>query len=222
MGLFHIQLGASSYNKRRDGRKMASTILLNSREIVGAMSVVADIVVVVLMALVIVLLSIQLFGSGSPLKRKQLQKEVEALRARVKELEEARVSSRGEVGTPPDLFGFVRDLEILRSAIAGSRICQKTMQKKYHLPPGPELLKKIMSSYKIDRSTKERLADEFLVGEVGRGVMKALKAGATIERAAADVGVPILVAKGQIARLQILGYLDNKLKTTPLGERALK
>ncbi|MFN4133588.1 MAG: hypothetical protein ACK4GQ_04380 [Candidatus Hadarchaeales archaeon] len=179
---------------------------------------------VILMVLVIVLLAIQLFGSGSIIKKRQLQKEVETLRAKIKEMEEARSaqSRRVETRPPPDLFDFVRDLEILRSAIAGSRICQRALQKKYRLSPSAELLKKIMSSYTIEQATKERLADEFLVGEVGRGIMKSLKAGATIERAAAEVGVPILVAKGQIARLQILGYLDNKLKVTPLGERALK
>ncbi|MEM2192422.1 MAG: hypothetical protein QXG38_02275 [Candidatus Hadarchaeales archaeon] len=172
---------------------------------------------VILMVLVIVLLALQLFGGGSIVRRKQLEREVESLRARIKEMEEATSAQ-----SRPDIFGFARDLETLRSAIAGSRICQKILQKKYHLPPGAELLKKIMSSYAIDQVTKERLADEFLVGEVGRGIMNSLKTGKTIERAAAEVGVPILVAKGQIARLQILGYLDNKLKITPLGERALK
>ncbi|MEM3402398.1 MAG: hypothetical protein QW179_03185 [Candidatus Hadarchaeales archaeon] len=179
---------------------------------------------VILMVLVIVLLALQLFGGGSIVRRRQLEREVESLRARIKEMEEAKSaqSRRAETKLSPDIFGFARDLETLRSAIAGSRICQKILQKKYRLPPGAELLKKIMSSYAIDQVTKERLADEFLVGEVGRGIMNSLKTGKTIERAAAEVGVPILVAKGQIARLQILGYLDNKLKITPLGERALK
>ncbi len=79
-----------------------------------------------------------------------------------------------------------------------------------------------MNRAKLDPAVKERIADEFLVGEVGRGLMRGLERGLTIERAAAEVGVPLAVAKGQIRRLQILGYMDGSLKPTELGWRALR
>jgi hypothetical protein len=68
---------------------------------------------------------------------------------------------------------------------------------------------------------KGRLTDEMLVGEIGRTIMKSLDSGDTIERAADNAGVPLVVAKGQITRLQILGYLDSRLKLTERGRYAL-
>jgi hypothetical protein len=74
----------------------------------------------------------------------------------------------------------------------------------------------------IDPAVKRRLADEILVGEAGRTIMKSLDRGASIDRAASAAGMPLIVAKGQIRRLQILGYLDSRLKPTELGRRALE
>jgi hypothetical protein len=51
--------------------------------------------------------------------------------------------------------------------------------------------------------------------------MKGLNSGRTIEEAAADAGVPVAVAKGQIIRLQMLGYLDSRLKPTEKGLLAM-
>jgi hypothetical protein len=78
-----------------------------------------------------------------------------------------------------------------------------------------------MANPMVDSSIKSGIADEMLVGEVGRALMKGLNSGRTIEEAAADAGVPVAVAKGQIIRLQMLGYLDSRLKPTEKGLLAM-
>lgn len=174
---------------------------------------------ILLMLMVIVLLGVMLFGRGGVIRQKKLERELEELKQKL------AYYQRGQeppASLHPSLFDFVRDLESLRSAIAGSKISERSLYKKYRLHPGPRLLEKILIHTKLGPSLKERLADEFLVGEVGRGLMKALERGFTIERAAAEVGVPLVVAKGQIRRLQILGYLDGALKPTETGWRALR
>jgi hypothetical protein len=181
-------------------------------------------VIIFLMAVVLVLLGFMLVGKTGIIRRRQLEKEIEMLKDKLQKYEgEAPKGAKvREVRSPPDLFDFVRDLETLRCAIAGSKICQRTLLKKYKLPPGPEILKRIITHSRLDPTTKEKLADEFLVGEVGRGILRSLNSGATIERAATEVGVPLIVTKGQISRLQVLGYLDNRLKPTELGWRSIK
>ncbi len=175
-----------------------------------------------LMVVIVVLLGWMLMGKGGVVQRRKLERELEELKMKMQRSASWKgVVTESEPRTHPGLFDFVRDLETLRCALAGSRICQRSLYKKYRLSPGPELLKKILAQSKIDPTTKERLADEFLVGEVGRGLMKSLNAGTTIERASAEVGVPMIVAKGQISRLQVLGYMDNRLKPTEMGLRSL-
>jgi hypothetical protein len=171
-----------------------------------------------LMLVIIALLALMLFGRGGVIRQRRMERELDELRRRL----QAYQRGWGSVSVHPSLFEFVRDLESLRSAIAGSKICERALYKKYRAPPGPALLSKILSRAKLDPEVKERLADEFLVGEVGRGLMRCLERGLTIERAAAEVGVPLAVAKGQIRRLQILGYMDGSLKPTESGWRALR
>ncbi|MEM3185021.1 MAG: hypothetical protein QXW92_05135, partial [Candidatus Hadarchaeales archaeon] len=113
-------------------------------------------------------------------------------------------------------------LETLRSAIAGAKICQRTILKKYKTRPGAEALEKILARSKLPEPVKQRLADEFLVGEAGREIIRLLDRGETIERISAEVGMPLIVTKSQITRLQILGYLDGRLKPTEKGRRALQ
>jgi hypothetical protein len=179
---------------------------------------------IILMAIILVLLGVMLAGRGGVLKRRKLEAEVESLRAKLEEREEGVVELGEEVELkrPSGLFGFVRDLEVLRCAIAGSRLCQQTLAKRYKLKPGPQLLKRILARAKLDPSIKEKLADEFLVGEIGREMLRSFNKGVSIDRAAVEAGVPLVVAKGQVRRLQVLGYLDNRLKPTEQGWRALR
>jgi len=169
------------------------------------------------------------FGGGGVAKQRKLRREIDMMRGKLGRLQEANEALRVTLGVGSEarfrhygnLFEFVRDLESLRCAIAGSKICQATLSRKYSMNPGPELLKRILAQPGIDLVIKNRLADELLVGEVGRTLMQSLDGGATIDKAAADAGVPLVVAKGQITRLQILGYLDAHLKLTKQGRDAL-
>lgn len=178
---------------------------------------------ILLMAVIVVLLGVILVGRGGYLRRRKLETEIKDLNAKIGELETGGPAGEEvDLKQPAGIFEFVRDLEVLRCAIAGSKICEKSVIKKYKISPGPQLLKKILARAKIEPHIKEKLADEFLVGEVGRGMLKSFNKGASIEKASADAGVPVMVGRGQVRRLQVLGYLDNRLKPTELGWRALK
>jgi hypothetical protein len=186
-------------------------------------------IVLVVVIIIGFVLWIVFFLSGGVYRHRRLKQEAAALREelqRTREVNEALRRSLGAgVGTRlkqyGDLAEFVRDLESLRCAIAGSKICQEILFKKYNMAPGPELLQRILAHPGVDSVVKGRLADELLVGEVGRTIMRSLDSGGTLERAAADAGVPLVVAKGQITRLQVLGYLDSRLKLTERGRVAL-
>jgi len=183
-----------------------------------------------LVAIILILLGWILYSGGGSRHRK-LQQEIAAQREELRVLREANESLRNALGISEEgklrryqeIFQFVRDLESLRAAIAGSTISQKVLRDKYGEVQGTELLQKIMDARpNIDPAVKRRLADEILVGEAGRTIMKSLDRGASIDRAASAAGMPLIVAKGQIRRLQILGYLDSRLKPTELGRRALE
>jgi len=170
--------------------------------------------------MVIVLLAIVLWGRGGVLRQRRLEREIEELRSRLIEYSRAQpVVLPQKIG--PDLYEFVKDLETLRSAIAGAKICQRVILKKYGVKPGPEVLEKILSRTKLPESVKQRLADEFLVGEAGREILRLLNKGESIEKISAEVGMPLIVTKSQITRLQMLGYLDGRLKPTEKGLRAM-
>lgn len=179
--------------------------------------------------IILLMVWILFFGGGGIAKQRKLRKEIDTLREELGRLHEANEALRATLGVGSEarfkrygnLFEFVRDLESLRCAIAGSKICQATLSRKYNMNPGPELLKRILAQPGTDLVIKNRLADELLVGEVGRALMQSLDRGATIDKAAADAGVPLVVARGQITRLQILGYLDAHLKLTEQGRDAL-
>ncbi|MFH1821516.1 MAG: hypothetical protein ABH852_03630 [Methanobacteriota archaeon] len=180
-------------------------------------------------AIILLLLGWILYTGGGPRQRK-LQQEVIAQRDELRVLREANESLRSSLGISEEgklrrhqeIFQFVRDLESLRGAIAGSTISQKVLASKYNVGTGPELFAKIMDARPgIDAVVKRRLADEVLVGEAGRTIMKSLNAGASIDKAASNAGMPLIVAKGQIRRLQILGYLDSRLKPTESGHKAI-
>ncbi len=183
-----------------------------------------------LVFIILLLLGIILFSGGSVTRRRELLKEISSLRKETQRLQDANEALRGSLvieakkrgGRFGDLFELVRDLEGLRCAIAGSSACQRVLTQKYGVDPGPELLERILARRPgMDSIAKRKLADELLVGEIGRSILRSLNAGALLEKAASDAGVPMVVARRQVTRLQILGYLDAHLKLTDRGREAL-
>lgn len=189
-----------------------------------------DIWIEIFLAAVILLLVGWILYSGGGRRQGKLQGEVTAQRDELRVLREANESLRSSLGISEEgklrryqeIFQFVLDLESLRGAIAGSTISQKVLASKYNVGTGPELFDKIMEARPgIDTAVKRRIADEILVGEAGRTIMKSLDSGASIDRAASNAGMPLIVAKGQIRRLQTLGYLDSRLRPTEAGRKAI-
>jgi len=188
-----------------------------------------DALTVFLVIVILLLLGWIFVGDRRILRYWRMKQEMEALRAEVARLQGLNKALMGDAGVGPlsrarrnqALFEFVRDLEALRSAIAGARAAQEHLEKKYGAKLGEDLFNRIMANPMVDSSIKSGIADEMLVGEVGRALMKGLNSGRTIEEAAADAGVPVAVAKGQIIRLQMLGYLDSRLKPTEKGLLAM-
>ena len=185
---------------------------------------------VLLVLVIFILLALLLFSGGGVFRVRRLSAEVETMREELRRLRAANEALRNNLGAIGDerakssseICELARDLETLRSAIAGSSQCQKLLAEKYGIQPNPELVNRILAArLRVDRATKWRLAHELLVGEVGRAMLRALRAGRTIEQASADADVPVVVGKGQIKRLQVLGYLDDRLELTERGREAL-
>jgi len=153
-------------------------------------------------------------------RKRELEEEVRAL-SEMNEMLSENLSRK--VGRSEGVLAeFVRDLERLRTAIAGSGVCEKILKKKYRLEVGGGMLRRIFEAYpSLGLLTKQQLADEILVGELGRQIMRELEEGANVEEISGAVEAPLAVVKGQIRRLQLLGYLDGTLKPTPSGKRVL-
>jgi hypothetical protein len=188
------------------------------------------IVEVILVAVIVVLLALLLFSAGSILWVRRFAAEVNEMRAQVGRTQVANEALRNNLSAMvgersksfSDAVELVRDLETLRSAIAGSSECQKLLAAKYGGAASPELVDRILASKpKIDRETKRRLAHELLVGEVGREMLRGFRDKKSIEQASAGAGVPVAVGKSQIRRLQVLGYLNERLELTERGQEAL-
>jgi hypothetical protein len=188
------------------------------------------IVEVILVIIIVILLALLLFSGGSILWVRRFAAEVNDMRAQVGRMQVANEALRNNLSamvgertkTFSEVVELARDLEILRSAIAGSSECQKLLTDKYGGVTGPELVDRILASKpRVDRATKSRLAHELLVGEVGRAMLRGLGGKKTIAQASADAGVPVVVGKGQIRRLQVLGYLNERLELTERGQEAL-
>lgn len=183
-----------------------------------------------LVVIILILLGIILFSSDGIARRRVLSSQVDSLHKEIKRLESANEALRSSMGMGSetrvkrfaDIFELVRDLEALRCAIAGSSTCKQMLTKKYGMDMGPELLKRILAARLwMDSAVKQRIADELLVGEVGRAILRSLNSGAHLDRAASNAGVPVTIARGQIRRLQVLGYLDNRVALTNRGREAL-
>lgn len=183
-----------------------------------------------LVLVILALLAWVLFSGGGTFRTRRIKAEINGLReelAKMRSINEAlrnRLDSEqgGKAKSLVDLCELARDLEILRSAAAGSTTCQRELAEKYGIQPGPELIDRILATKpKIDRTVKKKLAHELLVGGVGKMILRGLSASVPIERAAGDAGVPVVIAKDQVKRLRILGYLDDRLKLTERGREAL-
>jgi len=182
-----------------------------------------------LIIVILVLIWWIIVGNRKLLNHWRMKRELEAIRGEVVRLQElnkalmseAGIGSLSRVRRNQVLFEFVRDLESLRSAIAGAKTAQEYLEKKYNTKIGEELLNRILTNSGVETSAKTGIADEILVGEVGRALMKGLNSGKTIEEAAACAGVPVAVARGQIIRLQMLGYLNSELRPTEKGLQAM-
>ncbi|MEM2874527.1 MAG: hypothetical protein QW567_00660 [Candidatus Hadarchaeales archaeon] len=188
-----------------------------------------DVLTAVLIIIILVLAWWILVVDRRMLNYLKMRREMEALRAELARVQGLNKALMGEAGIGAvsrarrnqALFEFVRDLEALRTAVAGAKTAQEYLEKKYGVKVGEELLNRIIANPGVESSVKTGIADEMLVGEVGRALMKGLNAGKTIEDAAAGVGIPVAVARGQVIRLQMLGYLDSRLKPTEKGLQAM-
>ncbi|TDA32306.1 MAG: hypothetical protein DSO03_03060 [Hadesarchaea archaeon] len=164
------------------------------------------------------------------LEGRRLAVKVNRLEGEVRRLTQENMKLKEELMRRPEqekieadrISALVRDLEALRSAIAGAKVSTERLQKKYGVGPGPELLKKILQSQPdLTWSLREKLAQDILVGEVGRAVLRSLASSPSLDRASATTGIPLAVVKSEVKRLQILGYLDEGLGLTQLGKMSL-
>lgn len=184
-------------------------------------------VVEIALAAIILLLLTWMHLSGGIFQRRRLSAELDNLRKEVSRLRDANEALRGASDAgwtkgAEELCEFVRELEMLKSSVAGSRSCWEKLSQKYKAEPDPQMVELIIDSWHgMDGHTKRRLADELLVGEVGRSILRSLGAGASVEESALNAGIPIAMARSHIVRLRTLGYLDSSLRPTALGQRAL-
>lgn len=164
------------------------------------------------------------------LEGRRLALRVNRLEGEIRKLTQENLRLKEEVLRKPEqekaetgkISALVRDLEALRSAIAGAKISLERLQKKYGLGPGPELLTKILQSQPdLSWALRERLAQDILVGEVGRAVLRSLASSSSLDQVSATSGVPLAVVKSEVKRLQTLGYLDERLSLTQLGRMSL-
>jgi len=184
-----------------------------------------------LLALIIVVLVIWMIfpgGANFPPQRLALQlrrarKEIDRLRE-INEVLRANLDAARSERTRlfSELCTIASELEQLKAALEGSRRAEEELKQKYGVEPGPESLERILASApRIDLQIRRRLANEILVGDVGRALMNSLNSGAPISVAATEAEIPLSVAKNKIRVLQTLGYLDERLRLTELGQEAL-
>jgi hypothetical protein len=185
----------------------------------------------ILLALLLLVVLGWIFLPGwKVLEGRRLALRVNRLEGEIRKLTQENLRLREEVLKKPEqekaetgkISALVRDLEALRSAIAGAKVSLERLQKKYGLGPGPELLTKILQSQPdLSWALRERLAQDILVGEVGRAVLRSLASSSSLDQVSATSGVPLAVVKSEVRRLQTLGYLDEKLSLTQLGKMSL-
>ncbi len=183
-----------------------------------------------LLAVVAVVLGWIFLPGWKVLEGRRLAVRLNRLEGELRKLTQENLRLREEILKRPEhermeigkVSSLVRDLEALRSAVAGAKVSLDKLQKKYGLAPSPELLTKILQSQpELSWALRERLAQDILVGEVGRAVLRALASSPSLDQASASSGVPLAVVKSEVRRLQTLGYLDERLSLTQLGKMSL-
>jgi outer membrane murein-binding lipoprotein Lpp len=181
-----------------------------------------------LIFVILILLGWMLFSGEGRFKTRKLRAQVDSLRDELERLRSTNEALRSKLEADEqeraryleEIQALARDLDILKSAVAGSTHCQRILVEKYGTKSG--LLDLILASHpKIEPRVKRKLAHEILVGEVGRIILRDLDSKLSIERAAGDAGIPVIMAREHVKRLQVLGYLDERLKPTELGREAL-
>jgi len=185
----------------------------------------------ILVLIILVLLAIILFSGGGIFRVRKLSSDIDKLRGEIKRLQSVNESLRENIDSTDDkrlkdfaeLTTLVRELENVEMALAGSSSIRQQLVAKYGVEIGPEIIDGILArSARVDPAIKERLVKEILVGDTGRILLKSMSSGATVDRAAADAGLPTIVAKNQIRGLQILGYLDDRMELTSSGRDVLR
>ena len=185
----------------------------------------------ILVLIILVLLAIILFSGGGIFRVRKLSSDIDKLRGEMRRLQAVNESLRENIDSTDDrrlrsfseFVTLVRELENVEMALAGSSSIRQQLVAKYSVEVSPEMVDAILArSERVDSTTKERLAKEILVGDTGRILLKSMSSGATVDRAAADAGLPTIVAKNQIRGLQILGYLDDRMELTSRGRDALR
>lgn len=194
------------------------------------MSIEITVVIAILVLVILVLLAVMLFSGGGAFKTRQLSAQVSRMSdeiARLNSLSESlrsNIEGAGEKQAKDfaEICSLVHELENVEVALAGSSSLRRRLAEKYGVEISPELVDRIFErSTRIDPATKERIANEIFVGETGKAILKSLNGGAAMDRVALDAGLPPTVARSQIVAMQILGYLDTRLKPTEKGRRAL-
>jgi len=185
----------------------------------------------ILVLIILVLLAIILFSGGGIFRVRKLSSGIDKLRGEIKRLQSVNESLRENIDSTDDkrlkdlaeLTTLVRELENVEMALAGSSSIRQQLVAKYGVEIGPEIVDGILArSARVDPAIKERLVKEILVGDAGRSLLKSMNSGATIDRAAADAGLPTIVAKNQVKGLQILGYIDDRMELTSRGRDVLR
>lgn len=184
----------------------------------------------ILVITIIALIFWIVFFGGGTLRTQKLTFKIRNLQDELKRIRDAneglRASLESEHRERTKLLSGIcilaGDLEQVKVALAGSRIAQKSLKQKYDAEPSPELVERILESVpRADLVVKRRLAHEILVGETGRAILRSLSTGAPITQAAIDADVPVATARKQVKTLHTLGYLDEHLRPTELGQEAL-
>jgi len=193
-------------------------------------SIEITVVIAILVLIIFILLAAMMFSGGGVFKMRQLSAQVARMSDELERLNSLNASLRSNIEGAgekqakdfSEICSLVHELENVEMALAGSSSLRRRLAEEYGVEISPELVDRIFErSTRIDPATKERLANEIFVGETGKAILKSLDTGAAMDRVAIDAGLPPTVARSQIVAMQILGYLDTRLKPTEKGRRAL-